>query len=78
VWCAPRLPVRQWVLAVPKRLRYFVQRDAVVQGAALGLFLRVVEQRLRASGCPSILARAECLIGSRYQRAVTSDENYRR
>ena len=26
-----RLPVRQWVLSVPKRLRYFVQRD----GAAL-------------------------------------------
>jgi DNA polymerase III psi subunit len=22
----PRLPVRQWVLSVPKRLRYFVQR----------------------------------------------------
>lgn len=25
----PRLPVRQWVLSVPKRLRYFLQRDAV-------------------------------------------------
>jgi hypothetical protein len=24
----PRLPVRQWVLAVPKRPRYFLQRDA--------------------------------------------------
>jgi hypothetical protein len=23
----PRLPVRQWVLSVPKRLRYFMQRD---------------------------------------------------
>ena len=23
----PRLPVRQWVLAVPKRLRYFLHRD---------------------------------------------------
>jgi hypothetical protein len=23
----PRLPVRQWVLAGPKRLRYFLQRD---------------------------------------------------
>ena len=44
----PRLPVRQWVLAVPKRLRYFLQRDADLQGAALRLFLRVVEQRLRA------------------------------
>ena len=44
----PPLPVRQWVLAVPKRLRYFLHRDADLQGAALRLFLRVVEQRLRA------------------------------
>jgi hypothetical protein len=44
----PRLPVRQWVLAVPKRLRYFLHRDADLQGAALRLFLRVVEQCLRA------------------------------
>jgi hypothetical protein len=36
------------VLSVPKRLRYFLQRDAALQGAALRLFLRVVEQRLRA------------------------------
>jgi hypothetical protein len=35
----PPLPVRQWVLAVPKRLRYFLQRDADLQGAALRLFL---------------------------------------
>ena len=44
----PDLPVRQWVLAVPKRLRYFLHRDAGLQGAALRLFLRVVEQCLRA------------------------------
>ncbi|MCC7328002.1 MAG: transposase zinc-binding domain-containing protein, partial [Burkholderiales bacterium] len=44
----PRLPVRQWVLVVPKRLRYFLHRDADLQGAALRLFLRLVEQRLRA------------------------------
>jgi hypothetical protein len=44
----PDLPVRQWVLAVPKRLRYFLQRDAVLQGAALRLFLRAVESCLRA------------------------------
>lgn len=24
----PGLPVRQWVLSVPKRLRYFMQHDA--------------------------------------------------
>jgi hypothetical protein len=51
----PRLPVRQWVLAVPKRLRYFLERDAELQGAALRLFLRVVERppaaRRRAGAC---------------------------
>jgi hypothetical protein len=33
----PRLPVRQWVLSVPKRLRYFMQRD----GAVLNMVLRI-------------------------------------
>ena len=37
----PPLPVRQWVLSVPKRLRYFLQ------GTVLGIFLRVVERCLR-------------------------------
>ena len=44
----PRLPERQWVLAVPKRRRYLLDCDADLQGAALHLFLPVVEQRLRA------------------------------
>lgn len=42
----PRLPVRQWVLSVPKRLRYFLQRDAELQGAVLRIFLRAVERCL--------------------------------
>jgi hypothetical protein len=44
----PDLPLRQWVLAVPKRLRYFLERDAALQGGALRLFLRAVESCLRA------------------------------
>jgi hypothetical protein len=52
----PDLPVRQWVLAVPKRLRYFLHRDAGLQGAALRLFLRLVEQCLRAHSPGSGLA----------------------
>jgi Putative transposase len=41
------------VLAVPKRLRYFLQRDAAVQGAVLRIFLRAVEHCLRehSPGC---------------------------
>jgi hypothetical protein len=44
----PDLPVRQWVLAVPKCLRYFLQRDADLQGTALRLFLRAAESYLGA------------------------------
>jgi hypothetical protein len=44
----PRPPVRQWVLAVPKRLCCFLQGDADFQGAALCRFRRVVDYRLRA------------------------------
>ncbi len=44
----PRLPVRQWVLSVPKRVRYFLQNDPVVESLALHIFLSAVEQGLRA------------------------------
>jgi hypothetical protein len=48
----PALPVRQWVLSVPKRLRYFLQRDAEALSAVLHILLRVIEARLRErSGC---------------------------
>ena len=38
------LPVHQCVLSVPKRLRYFMQRDS----ALLSMFLHGVELNLRA------------------------------
>jgi len=49
----PRFPVRQRVLSVPKRLRYFLQRDVDIQGAVLRIFLRAVEHCLRehSPGC---------------------------
>jgi len=48
----PPLPVRQWVLSVPKRLRYFLQRDPETLSAVLHILLRVIEARLRErSGC---------------------------
>ncbi len=47
----PRLPVRQWVLSVPKRLRYFIQRDGAVLNMVLRIFLRVMAQSLQAQ-CP--------------------------
>ena len=47
----PRLPVRQWVLSVPKRLRYFMQRDGAALNMVLRIFLRVIAQNLQAH-CP--------------------------
>jgi hypothetical protein len=40
-------PVRQWVLSVPKRLRYFMQRDGAVMDMVLRIFLRVIAQSLQ-------------------------------
>jgi len=45
----PTRPVRQWVLSVPKRLRYFLERDPQRAGAVLRIFLRVIEAQLRQS-----------------------------
>jgi len=39
--------VRQWVLSVPKRLRYFMQRDGAVLNMVLRIFLRVIAQSLQ-------------------------------
>ena len=35
----PPLPVWQWATKVPKRLRYFLQRDTALQGSVLRIFL---------------------------------------
>jgi hypothetical protein len=43
----PPLPVRQWVLSVPKRLRYFLEREPRAVSAVLHIFLRVIEANLR-------------------------------
>ncbi len=45
----PMLPVRQWVLSVPQRLRYFLEREPQEFGAVLHIFLRVIEAHLRKS-----------------------------
>lgn len=40
----PPLPVRQWVLSVPKRLRDHSEHDPAIETLALRIFLSVVEQ----------------------------------
>ena len=49
----PPLPLRQWVLSVPKRLRYFLHDDTVLQGVVVRILLRAIEHCLRARspGC---------------------------
>jgi hypothetical protein len=44
----PHLPVRQWALSVPKRLRYFLYADPAIQNLGLDVLLSAVEQGLRA------------------------------
>ena len=51
----PRLPVRQWVLSLPKRLRYPLD-DAQLQNAVLHSFLHGIEQGLREA-CPKQTAQ---------------------
>jgi hypothetical protein len=44
----PQVPVRQWVLSMPKRLRYFLHQDARLVNAVLRIFLAEVEAALRS------------------------------
>jgi hypothetical protein len=61
----PRLPVRQWVLSVPKRLRYFMQRDGAVLNMVLRIFLRVIAQSLQThSPGAAPVAKAALHIGA--------------
>jgi hypothetical protein len=43
----PTLPVRQWVLSVPKRLRWYRGREPRAISAVLLIVLRVIEVHLR-------------------------------
>ena len=43
----PPLPVRQWVLSVPKRIRPFLHHNPTIAGAVLHIFLRAIRTRLR-------------------------------
>jgi hypothetical protein len=44
----PRLPVRQWVLSLPKRLRYHLHHDPKALNAALRILVDEIERHLRA------------------------------
>jgi len=65
----PRLPVRQWVLSVPKPLRYFLECEPRALGAVLHIFLRAVETHLRQS---SPGASAQARLGAVSLRSTAS------
>jgi hypothetical protein len=74
--------MRQWVLSVPKRLRFFLEREPKAVSAVLHIFLRVVEAHLRQRipdatagarlGAVSFVQR----FGSALNRHVHYDENH--
>jgi hypothetical protein len=51
----PRVPMRQWVLTVPKRIRYFLQRNPKMFSGVLRVFMRALNTALRrhSPGAPS-------------------------
>jgi hypothetical protein len=51
----PHLPVRQWVLSLPKRLRPFLEGSPDIASAVLRIFIRAVRTTLCATspGAPS-------------------------
>jgi hypothetical protein len=53
----PPLPVRQWVLSVPKRLRWYLEREPRAISAVLHILLRVIEAHLRRSSGGNSQAR---------------------
>ncbi|MFZ1901517.1 MAG: hypothetical protein WAU35_13625 [Azonexus sp.] len=48
VHAIPHLPVWQWALSVPKRLRYSLYADPAIQNLGLDILLSAMEQGLRA------------------------------
>jgi len=47
------LPVRQWVLSVPKRLRWYLEREPRAISAVLHVLLRVIEAHLWQAATPA-------------------------
>lgn len=43
----PQVPVRQWVVTFPRRLRYFLHRDPVLLGRVRRVTLRAIKEGLR-------------------------------
>jgi hypothetical protein len=58
------LPVRQWVLSVPKRLRPFLHQTPEVASAVLGIFLRGLRATLRDASPGSAASVRDAPLGA--------------
>ncbi len=45
----PKLPLRQWVLTVPKWLRYHLTKEALLASQVLRIFINEIEKQLKKS-----------------------------
>ncbi len=57
-YAIPRVPVRQWVLAVPRRVRPFLQHNPKIEGAVTGILMRAVQTSGRARARTRPMARS--------------------
>ena len=60
----PHLPVRQWVLSVPKRLRPFLHQTPEVASAVLAIFLRALRSALRDASPGAPVALRDVQLGA--------------
>jgi len=63
----PKVPVRQWVLTLPPRLRYLVAGDHALCRAVVAVYLRAVGEWLRTRASPGLISTRRSL--SRGKRA---------
>ena len=74
----PYLPLRQWVLLVPKRLRRYIHSDVRVAGAVRRIFVRAVrgELRRRGPGAPRDAELAAVSFPQRFGSSLNPHFNY--
>ena len=68
----PRVPVRQWVLSLPFRLRYLCARDASLVRAVLRIFVQSVNRCLRRLCRRAGIRTAQCGSVTAVQRFASS------
>jgi len=74
----PHLPLRQWVLSVPKRLRPYLHHDPGLAGAVLRIFVRAVRSELgrRSPGAPTRVHIAAVSFPQRFGSSLNPHFHY--